>query len=126
LKAASERVPICVFLDVVMPKRSGLEILKELRARRYVTPIFLVSGRDDLPTALEAMKGGALDYITKPFDPQMPPLYVRNAIEAWSHHVEERRNLEFPTDNNREWFHLNKSEREIVALARLMEHLKQD
>src|SRR5712671_1844657 len=42
LRAASTRLPLCVFLDVVMPKRSGLDVLKELRARQYSTPIFLM------------------------------------------------------------------------------------
>src|ERR1700689_5022394 len=45
LRAASTRVPICVFLDVVMPRRSGLEILRELRNRQFWTPIFLISAR---------------------------------------------------------------------------------
>ena len=48
LQATTERVPICVFLDVVMPRRSGLEILREFRARRYWTPVFLTSARDDV------------------------------------------------------------------------------
>jgi two-component system response regulator FixJ len=59
LRAAGTRVPICVFLDVVMPQRSGLEILRELRERRYWTPVYLTSARDDFPTVVEAMKSGA-------------------------------------------------------------------
>jgi FixJ family two-component response regulator len=56
LQATTERVPICVFLDVVMPRRSGLEILREFRARRYWTPVFLTSARDDVQTVVEGMK----------------------------------------------------------------------
>ena len=41
LTDAGTRVPMCIFLDVVMPRRSGLEVLKELRARNYWAPIFL-------------------------------------------------------------------------------------
>ena len=77
LRAASSRVPLCVFLDVVMPKRSGLEILQELRARQYWTPIFLVSAREDAQMVVEAMKNGAHDYIRKPFDRLAPALRVR-------------------------------------------------
>jgi FixJ family two-component response regulator len=49
LRAASARVPICVFLDVNMSRRSGLEILKELNAQRYSAPVFLISACDDTP-----------------------------------------------------------------------------
>ena len=64
LRAAGERVPICIFLDVVMPGRSGLEVLKELRAQRYSALVFLTSARDDIPTVVEAMKT-ALTIISK-------------------------------------------------------------
>src|ERR1039458_8650374 len=50
LKQASARIPVCVFLDVVMPGRSGIDILKELRTRHYEAPIFLISAQDDTPT----------------------------------------------------------------------------
>ena len=63
MTAARTRVPICVFLDVVLPKRSGLEILKELREQRFSTPTFLLSARDDIPTVVEAIKNGAHDFI---------------------------------------------------------------
>src|SRR5580692_11765114 len=56
LQAVGSRLPLCVFLDVVMPRRSGLEILRELRARQYWAPIFLMSARDDVPTVVEGMR----------------------------------------------------------------------
>jgi FixJ family two-component response regulator len=120
LRAASTRVPICVFLDVVMPKQSGLEILQELRARRYWTPIFLTSARDDVGTVVEAMKNGAHDYIRKPFDRHVPALRVRNAIERWSGRGQGRGVLDLQTDENCEWFRLTPNERELILLARLM------
>jgi ActR/RegA family two-component response regulator len=63
LRAAEMRVPICVFLDVVLPQRSGLEILQELRKRQYWTPIFLVSALDDITTAVEGIKNAAHDLL---------------------------------------------------------------
>lgn len=83
LQATTERIPICVFLDVIMPRRSGLEILQELRVRRYWTPVFLTSARADVQTVVEAMKNGAHDYITKPFDPCALLPRVHNAVEMW-------------------------------------------
>jgi FixJ family two-component response regulator len=120
LREASARVPICVFLDLVMPKRSGLEILKELRARDYRTPIFLMSARYDPPLVVEAIKNGALDYIKKPFDSLAPRLRVRNAVEVWSHREPQRNALEIQLSESCEWFRLTPNEREVIALMRMM------
>ena len=90
LAAAAERKPICVFLDVIMPRRSGLEVLQELRARHFWTPVFLTSARDDVPTVVEAMKSGALDYIKKPFAPSELVPRVHNAVEMWLRRVDAK------------------------------------
>jgi len=121
LQATKERVPICVFLDVVMPQRSGLEILRELRARRYWTPVFLTSARDDVQTVVEAMKNGAHDYIAKPFDPCELLPRVRNAVEMWLRRMETRGASDFSANENREWFRLTPSEKEMLLLMRLMD-----
>jgi two-component system, LuxR family, response regulator FixJ len=84
LRAAGARLPLCVFLDIVMPRRSGLEVLKELRARQNWMPIYLMSARHDNPTMVEAMRSGADDYLRKPFDRHAPVMRVRAAVEAWS------------------------------------------
>src|SRR3984957_16560209 len=106
LRAASTRIPICVFLDVVMPKRSGLEVLKELRARQFWTPIFLISARDDTQMVVEAMKNGAHDYIRKPFDRFAPALRVRDAIEVWSCRSQTGSTQDILADETWEWVRL--------------------
>src|ERR1700722_20284069 len=126
LRAASTRVPICVFLDVVMPKRSGLEVLKELHARQYWTPICLISARDDTQMVVEAMKNGAHDYIRKPFDRFAPALRVRDAIEIWSYHGERMSTLDVRSSENCEWFRLTPNEREALALIRLMDVVRSE
>src|SRR3984893_7849259 len=65
ITAARERIPACVILDIYMPDRSGLEILKDLDAPNYPAPIFIASGRGDIPTAVEAIKNGAFDFVEK-------------------------------------------------------------
>jgi two-component system response regulator FixJ len=55
IAAARERVPTCVVLDIYMPGRSGLEILKDIDAPNYPAPIFIISGRGDIPSAVEAV-----------------------------------------------------------------------
>jgi FixJ family two-component response regulator len=84
LREAWSRVPVCVFLDIVMPGPSGLEILKRLTAKNYPAPIFLISARHDSPAVVEGMKNGARDFIEKPFDPYTAVLRVRDAVELWA------------------------------------------
>lgn len=58
----------CIVLDVRMPGMSGLELQEELARRRVTTPIIFVTGHGDVPMAVAAMKGGAADFVEKPFD----------------------------------------------------------
>jgi len=83
LAAARAHTPACIILDVHMPGRSGLDILKELNAQQYGAPIFIISGQGDIPMAVDAVKNGALDFIEKPFDAQTVVSRVREAIDAW-------------------------------------------
>jgi len=82
LAAARARTPSCIILDVHMPGRSGLDILRELNAQDYAAPIFIISGQGDIPMAVDAIKNGALDFIEKPFDADTVVSRVREAIEA--------------------------------------------
>jgi FixJ family two-component response regulator len=84
LAAAKERVPAGVLLDVNLPGTSGLEVLQELKAQTYPAPIFIISGQGDIPTAVTAIKSGALDFIEKPFDTDAVVTRVREAITAWA------------------------------------------
>ena len=80
--AARAEAPACIILDVHMPGRSGLDILKALNAEHYPTPIFIISGQGDIPMAVEAIRNGALDFIEKPFNGETVVTRVREAIEA--------------------------------------------
>jgi DNA-binding response OmpR family regulator len=121
LRATSSRLPLCVFLDIVMPRRSGLEVLKELRARQFSTPIFLMSARDDTPTVVEGIKSGAQDYIRKPFDHQAPALRVRDAVQVWSCRGQRKSALDLQSIETDEWFRLSPSEKEMLSLMRMMD-----
>jgi FixJ family two-component response regulator len=83
LEAARTRTPSCVLLDVHMPGRSGIDILKELDAQRYDAPIFIISAQGDIPLAVDAIKHGAFDFIEKPFAPGAVVERVRAAIACW-------------------------------------------
>src|ERR1700692_2524619 len=67
LAVARGRTPACMLLDVHIPGKSGLDILKELHGEDYPAPIFMISGQGDIAMAVSAIKNGALDFIEKPF-----------------------------------------------------------
>ena len=82
LAAARARVPACIILDVNMPGRSGLDLLRELQAQRYAVPLFIMSGQGDIPMAVDAIRSGATDFIEKPFDADTVVRRARAAIDA--------------------------------------------
>ena len=62
---ARVRLPVCILLDICMPGQSGLDTLKQLDAANYPAPIFVISGHGDIPSAVQAIKNGACDFIEK-------------------------------------------------------------
>jgi len=58
----------CLILDVKMPGQSGLDLQEVLAKEGYHLPIIFVSGRSDISISVKAMKGGAVDFLTKPFN----------------------------------------------------------
>jgi two-component system response regulator FixJ len=99
LAAARARTPTCILLDIQMPGRSGLDILRELNAQQYPVPIFIISGVGDIPMAVEAIRNGALDFIEKPFDGRTVVSRVRDAVGAWHHRASQARDfaaMQFP------------------------------
>lgn len=82
LAAASTQRPACVLLDINMPDRCGLDILKEIDAKKYPAPILMISGRGDVPAVVDAIKSGAHDFIEKPFEPDTVLSRVHEAITA--------------------------------------------
>jgi FixJ family two-component response regulator len=84
LAAARMQTPACVLLDVHMPGRSGLEVLRDIDAQRFGAPIFVISAQADIPVAVEAIRRGAFDFIEKPFDPESVAARVHAAIESFA------------------------------------------
>jgi FixJ family two-component response regulator len=83
LAVARTRIPACILLDVHIPGKSGLDILKELRGEDYPAPIFMVSGQGDIAMAVSAIKNGALDFIEKPFRGSEIVARLDEAISAY-------------------------------------------
>lgn len=68
LKSLDDEEPAVVFLDLRMPGISGEELLEEIRGRYCNTSIFIVSGTEEVETAVRCIRNGALDYLVKPID----------------------------------------------------------
>jgi FixJ family two-component response regulator len=62
--------PTCLVLDVRLPGRSGLDFQRELSAANLSLPIIFITGHGDVPMSVQAMKGGAIEFLTKPFRDQ--------------------------------------------------------
>ncbi len=74
----------CIVTDVRMPGTNGIELLAILRAQGGEVPIILMTGHADVPLAIQAMKGGASDFIEKPFDDALMMSAIRKAISEQS------------------------------------------
>src|SRR6266478_6754651 len=70
LKSDKPDGPTCLVLDVRLPGRSGLEFQRDLAAANRDLPIIFVTGHGDIPMTVQAMKGGAIEFLTKPFRDQ--------------------------------------------------------
>jgi FixJ family two-component response regulator len=73
--------PGVVLLDIRMPGASGLEVQEWLREQGVDTPVVILTGHADVPAAVRAMKGGALDFIEKPYNAQSLIETVQRAIQ---------------------------------------------
>jgi FixJ family two-component response regulator len=73
--------PCCLLLDICMPGMGGLDLQTELASRGLDIPIIFLTGHADVPTSVRAMKHGAVEFLTKPFQPQDLLHAVGDAIE---------------------------------------------
>ncbi len=80
IEALQKRDFDLIITDLKMPGMSGIEVLKSVRTLQPNTPVVLITGYASVDTAVEAMKNGASDYISKPFAPDILLEKVRNAL----------------------------------------------
>jgi two-component system response regulator AtoC len=81
LARVGEAMPDLILLDLVMPGRSGLELLEELRQLDDPPPVIVLTATKTVTTAVEAMKLGAADYVTKPFEVDALRIKIRHHLE---------------------------------------------
>jgi FixJ family two-component response regulator len=126
LKADPSDGPTCLVLDVRMPGRSGLELQRDLAAANRQLPIIFITAHADVPMTVQAMKGGAMEFLTKPFRDQD----LLEAVEAGLARDRARRESDRALGALRDRFDaLSSREREImiqVTVGRLNKQIAHD
>jgi FixJ family two-component response regulator len=112
LKSGHPDGPTCLVLDVRLPGKSGLDFQRELAAANISVPIIFITGHGDIPMSVQAMKGGAIEFLTKPFRDQD----LLDAIQVGLTRDRARREEERSLAVLRERFRtLTLREREVMA-----------
>jgi len=126
IKAETLDGPTCLVLDVRMPGRSGLELQRDLAAANRQVPIIFITAHADIPMTVQAMKSGAIEFLTKPFRDQD----LIEAVEAGLARDRARRESDRALAALRERFDgLSSREREImlhVMAGRLHKQIAHD
>jgi len=106
--------PCCLVLDVRMPGLTGLDLQEALRAAGQRLSIVFISGFRDVPVSVKAMKGGAVDFLTKPVDESVLLAAIRQAVARTQ---ADRRQLARVTDVESRIKSLTPREAEVFALV---------
>jgi FixJ family two-component response regulator len=106
--------PSCLVLDLQLPDTDGLDVQRELASSGDSMPIIFVTGHGDIPTTVRAMKSGAVEFLTKPFDGEHLLDVVHQALER--DQVARQQQHELSTLQDR-YATLTPREREVMALV---------
>lgn len=113
LEHTHEVGPSCMLLDIALPGVTGLELQKSLAVDRPAMPIIFITGREDAPTIVQAMKAGAVEFLTKPFDDDALLDAIHAAIERSEMLVRRERHRQ---EIRRRYSELTPREREVLSL----------
>jgi FixJ family two-component response regulator len=106
--------PSCLLLDVNLPDLSGLDLQKRVAGDRIDMPIIFITGYGDVPMTVQAMKAGAVEFLTKPFNDDVLLAAIRQAIERSLATLDEATNLRALRDRHAA---LTRREQEVMALV---------
>jgi FixJ family two-component response regulator len=110
LSSRRPNVPSCLILDVRLPGLSGLDLQRELTEAGVHIPIIFVTGHGDIPMSVQAIKAGAIEFLTKPFRDQVLLDAIRHAVER--DQVARQQHARY-ADSRRRYESLNPREREV-------------
>lgn len=114
LAAARVSGPGCLVLDVSLPHLNGLDLQKRLTADRKDLPIIFITGFGNVPMSVEAMKGGAVEFLTKPFSNDVLLAAIRSALERSGALLSEEESLR---GLRKRFSSLSPREREVMTLV---------
>lgn len=106
--------PCCLILDVTLPELSGLDLQKLIGAERIDMPIIFITGHGDVPMTVQAMKGGAVEFLTKPFDDEALLRAIRDAIDRSHTVLHQQDDLQELRDRHAS---MSRREREVMGLV---------
>src|SRR5271169_1520175 len=106
--------PSCLVLDVTLPDLNGLDLQKRVAVDRIDMPIIFITGYGDVPMTVQAMKAGAVEFLTKPFGDDALLSAIRHALER--SHTALRHEAEIRALRDRH-ASLTRREREVMALV---------
>jgi len=108
------QVPSCLVLDVSLPGLNGLDLQKRVAAERSEMPIIFITGHGDVPMTVQAMKAGAVEFLTKPFNNDALLGAIRQALERSHATLGEEAEMQGLRDR---FSSLTPREREVMALV---------
>jgi len=107
-------VPSCLVLDVSLPDLNGLDLQKRIAVERPDMPIIFITGYGDVPMTVQAMKAGAVEFLTKPFSDDVLLLGIRQAIERSTVALKCEQELQ---ELRKHYAALSRREREVMLLV---------
>jgi len=107
-------VPSCLVLDVTLPGLNGLDLQKRVAADRSDMPIIFITGHGDVPITVQAMKAGAVEFLTKPFSDDVLLSAIRQALERSKTILDQEAGLRTLQQS---YASLSRREREVMALV---------
>jgi FixJ family two-component response regulator len=107
-------VPSCLILDVSLPGLNGLELQKRVAVERTEMPIIFITGHGDVPMSVEAMKAGAVEFLTKPFRKDVLVSAIRNALDRSRTALTDKAEMQSLRDC---YASLTPREREVMTLV---------
>jgi FixJ family two-component response regulator len=107
-------VPSCLVLDVSLPDLNGLDLQRRVAVERSDMPVIFITGHGDVPTSVQAMKAGAIEFLMKPFRDDVLLGAIRHGLERSQRAVEHDQTTKALREN---YASLTRREREVMVLV---------
>ncbi|HEX3984218.1 MAG TPA: response regulator [Acidisoma sp.] len=106
--------PCCLILDLALPDLNGLDLQQQIVAQQEYMPIIFITGYGDIPLSVRAMKAGAVEFFTKPFDENALLDAIRDAVRRSADRLDAAADIQILKDR---YESLSGREREVMALV---------